>query len=179
MAAIASRYARAFADVVFERRLDPARAQAEIDSVAQMLEQSSDLRVVLESPGIPQAQKLALLDAIVQRAGFSRETRNFLAVIVDRRRVIMFNKIAEAVRQQINDRLGRAVAEVTTARELAPEEKRLLEAQISLASGKTITAVYSLDPALVGGVRVKVGSTVFDGSVRGQFNRLREQLVQA
>lgn len=179
MAAVASRYARAFADVVFERRLDPQSALTDLDSVAAMLSGSPDLRTVLENPGVPPEQKLHLLDAIAKQSGISRELRNLVAVIIDHRRIGLFEEIAQSARQEINERLGVAQAEVTTARELTADEKRLLEEKIARTSGKRITAQYSLDPTLVGGVRVKVGSTIYDGSVRGKLDRMREQLTEA
>src|SRR6202158_1355892 len=86
MASVTSTYARAFADVVFDQRLDPAKTVMEAQSLAQLAAGSRQLREVLEAPSIPAEQKRALLDAIVARAGFSRPVRNFVGGLIDHRR---------------------------------------------------------------------------------------------
>jgi F-type H+-transporting ATPase subunit delta len=103
--------------------------------------------------------------------------RNFIAVITDHRRLPLFSEIVKQVEQELNDRMGFAEAQVTSARPLGDQEKQVLEAEIVKLTGKRVQAHYQQDPALLGGAVVQIGSTIYDGSVNGQLERIREQLV--
>jgi F-type H+-transporting ATPase subunit delta len=177
MASLVGAYARAFADVVMSSKLDPARMLDELRSAETLLGESEQLRRVMENPSIPGDRKRAVLDAIAQRLGMSRQARNFIAVLTDHRRLPLFADIREQVEQELNDRLGFADAEVSSARDLSDAEKKLLEGEITKLTGKRVRARYEQDASLLGGAVVKVGSTIYDGSVKGQLQRIREQLV--
>ena len=97
MASVTSTYARAFADVVFDQHLDPAKTLLEAQSLAQLADSNLELREVWEAPSIPAEQKRALLDAIVARANFSRPVRNFVAVLIDHRRIKFLAPIVERI----------------------------------------------------------------------------------
>jgi F-type H+-transporting ATPase subunit delta len=176
MAAVTSRYARALADVILESRLDAARAVSDMRAMVGIVGASADLRHVWESPAVPAEQKLGLLDGIVAKAGVSRPVRNFIAVLIDRHRLAALPEIARQFEAELDQRLGFAEAEVTTARELDGPEKAELEARLATVTGKKVRATYGRDPALLGGAIIKVGSTIYDGSVRGQLHRLKEQI---
>lgn len=173
---VARRYARAFADVVQEQKLDAERVSGELGSLLAMLDASPDLKKVWENPSIPAPQKRALLDAIVARTGLSKQVRNFVAVIIDHHRVPMLPQAAEEFRAEINRRMGFVDAEITSARELGEDERRELEARIGQGIGSRIRARYSTDPGILGGTSVRIGSTIYDGSVLGQLQRIRERL---
>jgi F-type H+-transporting ATPase subunit delta len=176
MAAIANRYARALTDVVVARKLDVNTVTAGLDSIADMFKGSAELRTLFENPAVPADQKLKLLDSLVSRLGSPREVRNFVAILIDKRRMSLLEDIAEQFKIELNERLGFADAEVTSARELGADERAALEQQISSTTGKKVRARYRRDESLLGGVRVKVGSTVYDGSVRGQLERMKVAL---
>ncbi len=176
MASVASSYARAFTDVVLSTKLDPNRAIAELRTLAALLAGNADLRRVWENPAIPAEQKRGLLDAIAQRDGISPPVRNLVAVLIDHRRVRFLKPIVQQVEKEINQRLGFAEAQITSARELADSEKRTLEVQIEKVTGKKVRAQYGQDASLLGGALVRVGSTIYDGSVKGQLDRIREAL---
>jgi len=178
MAAIANRYARALADVVIDRKLDVNAAIQALDSIADLFKSSHELHVLFENPAVPAEQKLRLLDALVSRVGSTKEIRNFLAVLIDKGRMARLSEMAEQFKVEINERLGFADAEVTSARELGADERSALEQQISAVTGKKVHARYRRDESLLGGVRVKVGSTVYDGSVRSELERMRIALAQ-
>jgi F-type H+-transporting ATPase subunit delta len=180
MASVVGTYARAFADVVMTARnqLDPVRALQELHSVEALLKESDQLRRVLENPSIPGDRKRAVLDAITARLGTSRQVRNFVAVLTDNRRLPLFSEILKQVEQELNDRQGFAEAQVSTARLLGDSEKQLLEAEIAKMTGKKVRARYEQDASLLGGAVVQVGSTIYDGSVKGQLEKIREQLVE-
>ena len=177
MASVVGAYARAFADVVVGSKLDPVKMQQELHAVEVLLGESDQLRRVLENPAIPGDRKRAVLDALVPKLGLSRQARNFVAVITDHRRLPLFSDIVKQVEQELNDRLGFADAEVSSARELGAAEKQLLEAEIGKLTGKKVLAKYEQDALLLGGAVVKVGSTVYDGSVKGQLQKIREQIA--
>lgn len=179
MSAAASRYARAFADVVESHKLDPGKVREELSALLQVVQSSAELRRVWQSPAIAGEEKRRLLDAIVQRTGASRWMRNFLAVLIDQRRIAMLPEIARQVEQELNARLGMAEAEVSSSRPLSDEEKRRLEAEVEKLTGMKVRARYQEDPALLGGAVVRIGSTIYDGSVRGQLRRIKEQLSSA
>jgi F-type H+-transporting ATPase subunit delta len=179
MSVIASRYARAFADVVFTMKLDPNTTVSEVRSMQQLVQDNIELRRVWEDPSIPAEQKRAVLDGLVQKLGSSRQVRNFFAVLIDHRRVSQLDDIVAEFQHEINDRLGFAEAEISTARALSDSEKRELENQIAQLTGKRIQAKYTIDAKLLGGAVVQLGSTIYDGSVHGQLQRLREELVSA
>ena len=176
MAEVNSRYARAFVDVVNDRKLDGTAVLGQLRSLLQLLDASSDLRRVWENPAIPADQKRRLLDAIVARQGVSREVRNLMAVLIDHRRIAALPDITRQVELEIDRRMGLAEAAVTSARELSPQERRDLELQIERLTGKKIRAHYALDRTLLGGARVRLGSTIYDGTVRGQLQRLKQTL---
>jgi F-type H+-transporting ATPase subunit delta len=179
MASVISRYARAFADVVIDLKVDANQARGELRSVVDLLRESVDLQRVWDNPAIPHDQKLRVLDAIAQRAGLVTAVRNFIAVIIEHRRTRLLPQIAKQFEAELNDRLGFIDAEITSARELSAQERQMLELQVSRMTGRTVRAHYATDPKVLGGAVVKVGSTVYDGSVRGQLYRIREQLAQA
>lgn len=176
MAAVNNRYARAFAEVVLEQKLDTGKILAELGSLVELVNSSPQLRAVWENPAVPAEQKRNLLDAIVQRAGVSRQVRNFLAVLIDRGRIVALAQIARQFETELNERLGFVEAEIASARELGEQEKRALEAQIAQVTGRRVRARYVRDAALLGGAVIQVGSTIYDGSVKGQLQRLKQQL---
>jgi F-type H+-transporting ATPase subunit delta len=177
MAAVSSRYARAFADVVSAHQMDAAKVAHDLEQMAAQLASSSDLRNIWESPSVALPQKLKVLDAMAARSGLPKHTRNFLAVLISQRRVRLLEEITALFKTEMNERMGFAEAEVTSMRELSPEEKGTLEAQVAKATGKTIRAKYAKDAQILGGAVVKVGSTIFDGSVKGKLERIRRQMV--
>ena len=178
MATVTSRYARAFADVVAESKLSPDSVKAQLDSLVEVFESSDDLRRVWETPSIPAEQKRAVLDSLIAKmGGVPRELRNFIAVLIDHGRIVVLPQIAQQFATEMNQRLGIVQAEVTSARELAPTERADLLAQLTQLTGKQVAASYAVDASLLGGAQVRVGSTVYDGSVRGQLERMRQQLT--
>jgi F-type H+-transporting ATPase subunit delta len=176
MSAVTSRYARAFVDVVMDGRFDANRVLQELETVSAIARQSEELRKVWESPAIPAEQKRGLLDAIVSKQGILRPVRNFIAVLIDHRRIIMLEQVLKDFQHELDNRLGFAEAEISSARELSEVERRALESQVEKLTGKKIRARYSQDASLLGGAVVRLGSTIYDGSVAGQLERIREQL---
>jgi F-type H+-transporting ATPase subunit delta len=176
MAAVAGRYARAFADVVAEHKISPDKAVQELSEIAALFAESAELRNVLLNPAVEHTQKLALLDAIVKRLGATKLLRNFVAVLIDHKRILQFGEITEQVKQELERRAGIAEARVSSFRTLSEAEKKSLEKQLTTVTGKTMRATYSNDPGLLGGAVVRIGSTIYDGSVRGRLQRIKEEI---
>ncbi|HUS19053.1 MAG TPA: ATP synthase F1 subunit delta [Terriglobales bacterium] len=178
MAAVSSRYARAMADVVVANQLDPGKTTLDLEQMSETMKSSADLRNIWESPSVPQVQKFKLLDAVGAQAGVSKQVRNFLAVLIEQRRIGLLDEITALVKTELNERMGFAEAVVTSARELGSDERSALEAQVAKATGKTIRAKYARDPKVLGGAVVKVGSTIYDGSVRGKLQKIKQQMME-
>ena len=176
MASVASIYARAFADVVLETHLDAAHAIGGLRKIASLFAESLDLRRVWENPAVPADQKRKLLDSIVQRDGIERPVRNLVAVLIDHRRLPILARIVEQLEKELDARLGFAEAQIMSARELEAAERKALESQIEKTTGKKVRSTYSLDPSLLGGAVVRVGSTTYDGSVKGQLEKINEAI---
>jgi F-type H+-transporting ATPase subunit delta len=177
VAAIAARYARAFAEVAAAHKMDADNTVQELEQLAALFNQSHELHNVFLNPAVPHEQKIKLLDAIMKKTGGSPSMRNFLAVLVDHRRIGMIGEIAKEFREQLDQRMGIADAQVSSARALSAGEKKILESQLAGMTGKTIRASYSEDPGLLGGAVVRIGSTIYDGSVRGQLEKMKQQIA--
>ena len=152
------------------------RAVGGLRRIVALLTESVELRRVWENPAVPAEQKRRLLDAIVQREGIDKPVRNLVAVLIDHRRVQFLPRIVEQLEKELDARLGFAEAQILSARELGDAEKRTLEAQIEKTTGKKVRARYNLDSSLLGGAVVRVGSTIYDGSVKGQLEKIREAI---
>jgi F-type H+-transporting ATPase subunit delta len=176
MASVTNTYARAFADAVFDGHLDPEKTLHEAQAVVELVAGSKELRAVWEAPSITAEQKRAVLDAIVAREGISKTVRNFMAVLIDHRRVNFLQPIVKQFELELNQRLGFVEAEITSARELDSADRSTLEARMEKLTGKKVKARYARDESILGGAVVKIGSTIYDGSVNGQLERMRQAL---
>jgi len=173
--AAAQRYVAALADVALEKKISEV-AQRDLASFTLAFNSSSDLRNVLESPAVNEETKENVVVALAQKMGLSEAVRNFVHLIVRNRRTQMIEEIQAAFQAELNARMGIAQAEVATTRELTAAEKKELTAAIERRTGKKIEPIFVQDESLLAGAVVRVGSTVYDGSVREQLVRLRRQL---
>ena len=177
MAAVLGRYARAYAEVVVKHKHHIEKAVAELEQMAALMSSSRELRNLLANPAVSREQKLKLLDAIIARMDAGKLLRNFLAVLIDHRRIANIGDLVEQFKQELDRRLGMVDAKVSSVRELTAAEKHSLEKELAEITGKTVRATYSQDPSLLGGVVVRMGSTIYDGSVLGRLQRMREQIA--
>jgi F-type H+-transporting ATPase subunit delta len=177
MSAFAARYARAFADVVLEAKLEPATVEQQLNDFAVSFAGSKDLRELLLNPSIPAAKRVSILDTVNRRIGCGAQVRNFLAVLIGHERLHALGEILEEYRAEMNRRLSIADAEVVTARALEAEERAKLEREVAELAGTRVNATFRQDKSLIGGAIVRIGSTIYDGSVRGRLERLKERLV--
>jgi F-type H+-transporting ATPase subunit delta len=178
LSVVAARYANALVDVVLApgSDLDPAVALSQLKSIAQMIADSPDLRTALLSPAVSPGRKRGVIAALLEPMGIAPRVKNFLYVVIDHRRVADFPSIVEAFEVLADERLGLVRVDVTSAKVLDSGQQARIEEGISQLAGKKAKVRFSQDPTLLGGVVARVGSTVYDGSVRGQLERLRTRL---
>jgi F-type H+-transporting ATPase subunit delta len=179
MAAVLGRYARAYAEVVVKHKHHIEKAVAELEQMAALMSSSRELRNLLANPAVSREQKLKLLDVIIARMDAGKLLRNFLAVLIDHRRIGNIGELVELFKQELDRRMGIAHAKVSSVRELSSAEKKSLEQQLAEITGKTVRATYAQDASLLGGVIIRIGSTIYDGSVQGRLQRMRAEIANA
>jgi F-type H+-transporting ATPase subunit delta len=169
-------YARALFEAAQEKgRLEAVREQ--LEQVVTAAAEVPELRELLRNPQLdPRARAVALEEVL---AGGDQLLRNFLLVLVDKGRIGQLEVIAEEFERLVAEQEGVLSAELTTAVELSDDDERRLLQQIETASGRKVEATRHVDPGLIGGIVLQVGSHRLDASVRGRLDRLRRSLVGA
>lgn len=177
--AVANQYAKALLEVVSDPRagLGAEEALAQLDAFEKALAESQELRTALESPAVAVEQKGRVIQRLGDAAGLHPLVRNFLAVVIHKRRLGLLPEMRERFRARLDESLGIARAHVAAAQPVPDATRAALEAELARMTGQTIRADYKVDPALIGGITVNVGSTMYDGSVRGQLAALRRRLT--
>ena len=175
MSAVAERYAAALADVAVERK-NSETIKRNLAVFVEAFSSVADLRNALESPALNAEVKRKVIAEVAGKMGLDVAVRNFIYLVVDHRRTEILPEMEEAFLSELNERLGIVEAEVTSAHELNDDEKRQLRTVLEQRTGKKVQARFQIDGALLGGAIVRLGSTIYDGSVRDQLKRLREQL---
>jgi F-type H+-transporting ATPase subunit delta len=177
MAAFVARYAQAFLDVVTSEKLDTTAVDQRFSDFLATWDDSPELRAFLTNPSIVAGQKISFLDTLNGKLRLQKELRNLLAVLIKNDRIASVHEVAAAYRKLLQEQLGICQAEITAARELSQEDRIELLASVGKLAGARVVATFKLDPSILGGTVVRIGSTVYDGSVRGRLDRLREALT--
>lgn len=177
MAAFVSRYARAFLDVVTSSHLDAAALDRQLADFEATWDGSPELQTFFENPAVAALQKVAILDKLNAKLAMQKELRNLIAVLINHDRIGSLHEVAAAYRAALQERMGIRQAEIVTARELSSEERDLLLEGVGKLAGARVEAQFKQDKSILGGAVVRIGSTVYDGSVRGRLERLKEALV--
>ncbi|MGD0729954.1 MAG: ATP synthase F1 subunit delta [Terracidiphilus sp.] len=177
MAAFVARYATAFLEVVTAAKLDTAAIDGEFADFLATWNGSHELREFFVNPAVPVVEKVRVLDRLNEKLGLKKELRNLLAVLIKNDRIEAVDEVAAAYRRLLQEQLGIRHAQVVTARELDAAERDELIAGIGKLAGSQVEASFTLDASILGGTVVRIGSTVYDGSVRGRLDRLKEALV--
>ncbi len=169
-------YANALADIALAQgALEPALKQ--LSDFGAAYAQSAELRTFLASPAVTNEAKHAVIEKLIARLGASKIIRNFLFVIADHQRTQLLPEIVATFQQVVRQRQGIAEAEISSAVELSAAQKTGLAKTLARLTGKKIETKYSLDPALLGGAVVRIGDTIYDGSLRSRLNELRTRLA--
>ena len=181
LAAVAMRYGRALVEVIAApgSGIDPAQALDELRAISGIIADSTDLRNALLSPAVPPSRKRAIVARIVEPLAVARQVRNFLYVVIDHRRIHELTSIVEAFAAVLDQHLGYVRADVSSARELTESQQAGIAEQLSRLSGKKAKLKFTTDAELLAGVLARAGSTVYDGSARGQLERLKREVVSS
>ncbi|MBC8167603.1 MAG: ATP synthase F1 subunit delta [Bryobacteraceae bacterium] len=177
--AVSQRYANALADAVLASgtATDPRQVSQELHSFGEMVRTVPELRTVFLSPAVSNARKRAVVDRFATTLPLSHFVRNFLFILIDRRRSAMLDEVAGAYDAVLDERLGVVRADVTSAVELSDAQRADLEGALSLAADKRVRCEWKVDESLIGGIVARIGSKVYDGSVRTQLQSLRQTLL--
>ena len=169
---LAERYAAALFDLADERRaLDTVAA--DLRTLRDMVIASHDLVRLLRSPVLSRDDQGKAVAALAERAGLSELTRNFLGVVAANRRLFAVPAMIEAFLRKLAERRGEVTAEVTVAQPLNEARQAALSEQLRRAIGARVAVDIRIDPALIGGMVVKVGSRMVDASLASRLQRLR------
>jgi F-type H+-transporting ATPase subunit delta len=177
MAAFVARYARAFADVVAQEKLDTAALDRQMEDFLATFDGSAELRALFANPAVAATQKIAILDKLNAKLGLAKQLRNLLAVLIKNDRIGAVREVAEAYRAELQERQGIRQVEIVTALELDEKDRAGLVAGAGKLAGGRVQASFTRDESLLGGAVVRIGSTVYDGSLRGRLERLKGALI--
>jgi F-type H+-transporting ATPase subunit delta len=179
LSAVSTRYAHALADVVTASgsSLRAEDAVAQLRAFEATLRSSLALQNALTTPAVPANRKRAVVGRIGIMLGMAQIMRNFLYVLVDHRRITSLTQIIHSFELVVEERLGFGRLEVSSASELTEAQQTALRTQLEQLTGKRLRARYAVDDALIGGLVARIGSTVYDGSVRGQLNVLHDRMI--
>ena len=173
---VARRYAAALADVTIERR-EEREVQNELDQWSSMLESNPQLKEVFANPTVAYDQKRKVVEELISRTSVRETTASFLRVLLKNQRLSQLRDIVERYGYVLDERAGLVAANVTTARPISEELKNSLHETLAAVTGRKVRLTFTTDETLIGGLVARVGSTVYDGSVQNQLERLSESLA--
>lgn len=174
----ATRYAKALLDVASQHG-DPAQIERQLTTFVETLDAHAELRVALTTPSVPAARKRAIVTAVADRIGMAPQATKLLGLLADRDRLHIAHELLAVYRERLLDAQRVVRAEIRSAAPLSPEATAAIEARLAAVTGMKVAVDAAVDPSLIGGVLAKVGGTVYDGTVKTQLEKLRQQLVGA
>jgi len=176
-AQMAKRYARAFVQRIAERP-DAVAVLGELRGVAEQIYQAKSLRDFFHSPLFTTVEKLAVVAAVAQKAPLQAEVTKTLTMLVEQNRFHVLRDVVEYATRMLAERLRKTRAMVESAVPLSEEVLRRLGDALKRLTGRDPEMKTLVDPGILGGVRVQVGSVLYDGSLKGQLENLREELIK-
>ena len=174
----ARRYAKALFDVAVTENAELGRIEKDLSEITELLQENTELMRAATSARVPDASRKALIQAIAARLDVSAQVKNLLVLLAESRKLDYLADLAEAYRERLLQHQNIIRADVTSAAPLSPEKTTALAESLSKATGKKVELSMSVDPELLGGVVARIGSTVYDGSVKTQLQQLRKELVE-
>jgi F-type H+-transporting ATPase subunit delta len=174
----ATRYARVLLDVAI-RESDPVKVERDLADFADLLNTNPELKAVLLSPRVPAAARRNLVATLVTKAAAAPPAAKLLVMLAERGRIELVPTMLEVYRERQLAYHNIVRGAVTSAAPLAPEKLKALEQSLSSASGKQVQLDAAVDPTIIGGIVARIGSTVYDGSIRTQLQRMKQQLVES
>lgn len=173
----ATRYAKALLDVAIKES-DPAAIEGDLAAMVDAITRHAELRRVIASPGTPQSVRINVTKAIAERAGVQPPVAKLLTMLAERGRLELLPELLDVYRERLLAHQQVVRATVTSAAPLPPEQLSRLEERLRGLTGRTVQLRTEVDPSIIGGVVTRIGSTVYDGSIRMQLRKMREQLVE-
>jgi F-type H+-transporting ATPase subunit delta len=173
----ATRYAKALLDVAVQEN-DPAVIERDLSSIVDAVIGHAELRQILMSPRTPQSARVSVIKALAERAGVQPPVAKLLNMLAERGRLELLPDLREVYRERLLAHSNVVRATVTSAAPLSPDDVQRLEASLGGLTGKRVQLETAVDPAIIGGVVTRIGSTVYDGSIRTQLQKMRQQLVE-
>ena len=174
----ANRYAKALFDVALAEKNDLAQIDRDLEAVVAMMHDNPDLAAASDRAGVTEAARASLMAAVADKMGLTAPVTKLLVVLADSRKLNLLPDLAASYRERLLSHQNIVRAEVTSAAPLSPEQTKALADSLSKVTGKKVNLSVSVDPDLLGGVVARIGSTVYDGSVKTQLERMRQQLVE-
>lgn len=175
---LARRYAVALFEL-YQGKKEAATLAEELSALAQAMQDSQELYSVATNPSLPVEQVLPALEVILTKAGASKAASRFVAVLAENRRLSLLPEILTAYKLLVAEANNEMTAEITSAAPLSAAQQKDVAAELTKITGKTIAIVQKTNPALLGGMTVKLGSRLLDASVAGKLNRLEQELKRA
>lgn len=175
---VARRYALALADVV-EKSPESEIVKTELKQWETMMNANADLTNAFRNPAIAHANKEKVLENLIERAKPSRTTANFLRILLRNNRLTELTQINEKFASVLEERSGSVAAKIISARPLSAEEQTELQNNLRKLTGKNVSLNFDIDQSIIGGVVTKIGSTIYDGSVKTQLENLKEQMIRS
>ncbi len=175
---IANRYARALADVITARG-EMNEVAAELNQFSGMMSQHGQLRDVFASPVLSLERKRGVLNELLARLQLRQTSNNFLQLLLVNSRLHNLDQVLRALSRELDARTNIVSAEVTTAREISDAEKTMLRDKLKAATGKDVRLQFRTDPSVIGGVVTRIGSLVYDGSIKTQLAQMKQKLMSA
>ena len=169
---LADRYAGALYDLATERRAVDQVVE-DLRSLKAMLDDSEDLRRLVRSPLVGRDDQLRAMQAVMEKAGLSPLTRNFIGVVARNRRLFAIDAITQTFLRLVASRRGEITVDVATAQALSDEQSTALQDALRQIVGGQVAINRTVDPSLLGGLVVKIGSRLFDSSIRTKLQRLQ------
>jgi F-type H+-transporting ATPase subunit delta len=173
----ATRYAKALFDVAIKES-DPARIEQNLSDIVQGMAGHAELRRAMTSPAVPRNARVALVSSLAKQAGAEAPVAKLLAMLADRGRLELLPHLLDVYRERLLQHHNVVRASVTTAAPLAPENVQAIQSRLAGLTGKQVQLSTNVDPALIGGMITRVGSTVYDGSIRTQLEKMRLRLSE-
>jgi F-type H+-transporting ATPase subunit delta len=175
MSVAANRYAKALLDVLF-----PDGAELGLEQLmkfSSLLNSQPEMRQLFENPTIASDRRKGVFNGIADALAYDGRVRNFLNLLIERNRLDLLSAVIRAYQSLLDEKLGLVQAHVTSANPLDSAQQHALAAKLESVTGKKVRVELSVDPALLGGIVAKVGSTIYDGSIRQQLQTFKQRLI--
>jgi F-type H+-transporting ATPase subunit delta len=175
----AIRYARALLDVAVKEKANLEQIETELLQFADLFKQYPLLEKVLLNPAVPLPRKRAAVAELLERIKFSPIVSKLLVLLADRDRLVLLPELLAAYRDRLLDYRRVVRAEVTTAAPIDARRVEAIKSSLAKVTGRTVMMATNVDPSIIGGLVARIGSTVYDGSVTRQLEKMKERLVES